>query len=404
MESNFSSAQIPEFTVSEFSSLFKKMVETSFQCIRIKGEISGLKLHTSGHMYFAIKDENAVLDGVCWRGSVSKLGFRPEEGMELICTGRITTYPGRSKYQMVVESMEISGVGTLLKLLEERKKKLNAEGLFDQSHKQELPFLPRIIGVITSATGAVIRDIMHRLEDRFPSHVLLWPVLVQGEGASEQIASAIEGFNTLSQKGQIPRPDVLIVARGGGSIEDLWCFNEENVVRAVFNSKIPIISAVGHETDTTLIDYTADRRAPTPTAAAEMAVPVRLELLGYTEELGHRSNRYMVKSLEHLTHRLTLLSGSLKSPKQLIEDKWLRLDDWSERLLNAQKNVLERKQRSFENVNALLKSYSYQRTLERGFTIIMDKEGTPIGSVKNANPNEELTIHWHDGERKVVSK
>ena len=405
MNSDISQTQPPQFTVSEFSSLFKKMVETSFQKIRIKGEISGLKHHSSGHMYFAIKDENAVIDGVCWRGSASKLGFKPEEGMELICTGRITTYPGRSKYQMVVEAMEVSGVGTLLKLLEERKKKLAAEGLFDPSHKKELPFLPKVIGVITSPTGAVIRDIMHRLDDRYPTHVLLWPVLVQGDGAADQIAAAIEGFNTqFIGTSTAPRPDLIIVARGGGSVEDLWCFNEENVARAVFASDIPIISAVGHETDTTLVDYVSDKRAPTPTAAAEMAVPVRLDLISYAQDLGNRTTQQITKNLENFAHKLELFAGTLKSPKQQIEDKWLRLDDWSERLKNAELNHFDRRKQLLSRLTDLLKSYSHQQTLERGFTITMDAEGRTINSSKSIKKDQQLTLHWHDGDKQVLAK
>ena len=270
---------MPEFSVSELSGALKRSVEEAFGGVRVRGEISGFKRAASGHLYMALKDENAVLDAVCWRGVAQKLQHRPEEGLEVIATGRLTIYPGRSKYQLVIESIEPAGEGALLKLLEERRRLLAAEGLFDESRKQPIPFLPEVIGIVTSPTGAVIRDILHRLRERFPRRVLLWPVPVQGSGAAERMAQAVHGFNRQLPAGTVPKPDVLIIARGGGSLEDLWCFNEEIVVRAVAESAIPVISAVGHETDTTLIDHAADLRAPTPTGAAEMAVPVRGELL-----------------------------------------------------------------------------------------------------------------------------
>ena len=269
------STNVQELSVSELSRALKRTVEDAYSYVRVRGEISGFKKAGSGHLYMTLKDTDAVIDAVCWRGSASRLMTKPEDGLEVIATGRLTTYPGRSKYQIVIEQMEMAGEGALLKLLEERRKKLADEGLFDESRKQPIPFLPEVIGVVTSPTGAVIRDILHRLSDRFPRHVLLWPVLVQGEGAAAQVAAAIEGFNRIAPGGQVPRPDLLIVARGGGSLEDLWGFNEEIVVRAAAASEIPLISAVGHETDTTLIDFASDRRAPTPTAAAEMAVPVQ---------------------------------------------------------------------------------------------------------------------------------
>ncbi len=272
-------SNLPEFTVSEISAALKRTVEDVYGHVRVRGEVSRPKMPGSGHLYLTLKDERAVLDAVCWRGTVSRLSIHPEEGMEVVATGRLTTYAGQSKYQIVIEQLELAGEGALLKLLEERRKRLAAEGLFDAARKRSLPFLPDVIGVVTSPTGAVIRDILHRLDDRFPRHVLLWPVPVQGEGAADKIAAAIAGFNGLAVGGPVPRPDLLIVARGGGSLEDLMAFNEEVVVRAAAASAIPLISAVGHETDTTLIDHAADRRAPTPTAAAEIAVPVRAELL-----------------------------------------------------------------------------------------------------------------------------
>ncbi|MEQ1889789.1 MAG: exodeoxyribonuclease VII large subunit, partial [Alphaproteobacteria bacterium] len=272
------STNLPELSVSELSAALKRLVEGEFGFVRVRGEISGFTRAASGHCYLTLKDDRSVIDAVMWKGTASSLRFKPEDGMEVVCSGKLTTYPARSKYQLVVEAMAPAGVGALLAQLEERRKKLAAEGLFDAARKRPLPYLPEVIGLVTSPTGAVIRDILHRLADRFPRHVLLWPVLVQGELAARQIAAAIEGFNRLTPGGAAPRPDVLIVARGGGSIEDLWAFNEEIVVRAAAASKIPLISAVGHETDTTLIDYASDLRAPTPTAAAEMAVPVRGEL------------------------------------------------------------------------------------------------------------------------------
>ena len=266
----------PEFTVSELSSALKRTVEDAYGHVRVRGEISGFRgPHSSGHCYFALKDENAKIDAVIWKSAHYRMRFKPQEGLEVIATGRLTTFPGKSTYQIVIEALEPAGIGALMALLEERKKKLAAEGLFEEARKQLLPWLPEVIGVVTSPTGAVIRDILHRLDDRFPRHVLVWPVRVQGEGSAEQVAAAIRGFNALPEGGRIPRPDVLIVARGGGSLEDLWSFNEEIVVRAAADSMIPLISAVGHETDITLIDFAADKRAPTPTAAAEMAVPVQ---------------------------------------------------------------------------------------------------------------------------------
>eukprot|EP01035_Chromulina_nebulosa_P041186 gene41186-55697_t len=281
--SNFFDSDSPtnltEFSVSELSGSIKRTIETAFDHVRVRGEISGYRgPHSSGHAYFSLKDDKARIDAVVWKGAFSKLKYRPEEGMEVIATGKITTFPGSSKYQIVIESLEPAGVGALMALLEERKQKLQAEGLFDRARKQLLPFMPRVIGVVTSPTGAVIRDILHRISDRFPVHVIVWPVKVQGDGAGIEIANAISGFNALAAGGPIGRPDVLIVARGGGSLEDLWCFNDEIVARAAASSEIPLISAVGHETDWTLIDYAADQRAPTPTGAAEIAVPVKADL------------------------------------------------------------------------------------------------------------------------------
>ncbi|HYD32908.1 MAG TPA: exodeoxyribonuclease VII large subunit, partial [Azospirillaceae bacterium] len=284
-------SNLPEFSVSDLSRAVKRTVEEAFGYVRVRGEVSQPKRHSSGHIYLRLKDSDAVIEAVCWRGTAMKLAVKPEEGMEVVVTGRLTTYPGRSQYQLVIESCELAGEGALLKMLEERKRRLAAEGLFAPERKQKLPFLPEVIAVVTSPTGAVIRDILHRLADRFPRRVLLWPVAVQGEGAAAQVANAIAGFNRLEPGGAVPRPDLIIVARGGGSLEDLMAFNEEVVVRAAAVSAIPLISAVGHETDTTLIDFAADVRAPTPTAAAEMATPVLAELRAAIENLSGRLHR-----------------------------------------------------------------------------------------------------------------
>ena len=326
---------LPEFTVSEISQAVKRTLEGSFERVRVRGEVSQPKYHSSGHLYLRLKDENAVLEAVCWRGTVGRLRLRIEEGMEVIATGRITTYPGGSKYQIVIDSVELAGEGALLKLLEDRRRKLAAEGLFDEARKKPIPLLPDVIGVVTSPTGAVIRDILHRFADRFPRRVLIWPVAVQGEGAAAQIAAAIRGFGTLAPGGKVPRPDVLIVARGGGSLEDLWAFNEEVVVRAAAECTIPLISAVGHETDTTLIDFASDRRAPTPTAAAEMAVPVRAELLTEVMERGRRMVGAMNRLVAERRVQVEGLGRGLPQPQRLLEDTAQRLDGWAERLANS---------------------------------------------------------------------
>lgn len=317
----------PEFTVSELSSALKRTVEDAYGNVRVRGEISGFRgPHSSGHCYFALKDASAKIEAVIWKGVHGRMRFRPQEGLEVIATGKLTTYPGSSKYQIVIEALEPAGVGALMALMEERKRKLAAEGLFDEARKQLLPYLPEVIGVVTSPTGAVIRDILHRLADRFPRRVLVWPVRVQGEGSAEQIAAAIHGFNALEEGGDIPRPDLLIVARGGGSLEDLWSFNEEIVVRAASESMIPLISAVGHETDITLIDFVSDRRAPTPTAAAEMAVPVRAELFVEVTGLARRSMLSWQREQERRRHELRSLSRALPSAGDVLAIPRQRLD------------------------------------------------------------------------------
>ncbi|HWK46463.1 MAG TPA: exodeoxyribonuclease VII large subunit [Stellaceae bacterium] len=349
-------SNMPVYTVGELSGALKRTIESAYGAVRVRGELSGVKRHGSGHIYLALKDADAVIDGVCWRGTVSRLALQPEDGMEVICTGRLTTFPGRSKYQLVIERMELAGEGALLKLLEDRKRRLAAEGLFAEERKRPLPYLPEVIGVVTSPTGAVIRDILHRLRDRFPRHVLLWPVAVQGEGAAAQIAAAIAGFNALpASAGGVPRPDLLIVARGGGSLEDLMAFNEEIVVRAAAASGIPLISAVGHETDTTLIDYASDRRAPTPTAAAEMAVPVRLDLLADLLQLGGRLGGATARLVGERGLRVEGLARGLPNPIGVIEVAAQRLDDRAERLDNAWAGVLRERMGRIAAAAALLK-------------------------------------------------
>ena len=434
---------VPEYTVSEISTALKRTVESGFDHVRVRGEISGFKRHSSGHLYYCLKDTEAVLDAVSWRGSVARLGIAPEDGMEVIASGRLTTYPGRSKYQMVVERLELAGQGALLKLLEDRRKKLAAEGLFDAGRKRPIPFLPEVIGVVTSPTGAVIRDILHRLADRFPRPVLLWPVAVQGEGAAEQVAAAIRGFNALEPTGAVPRPDLLIVARGGGSLEDLWAFNEEIVVRAAAESAIPLISAVGHETDTTLIDFASDKRAPTPTAAAEMAVPVRRELQVGLLDSGRRMAAASLRLFEERRLRVAHAARGLPDLRRRIDDRRQALDDRSERLANALPVWIERRravyrqiadrldpalrarrvaehalvervklrlgQQSERLVNAmrrcladrktaldgaarLLDTLSYEQVLRRGFALVRDADGAAVMSGEGAAAGDRWTV------------
>ncbi|MBP2299443.1 exodeoxyribonuclease VII large subunit [Azospirillum picis] len=337
-------SNLPEFTVGDLARRLKRSIEEEFGFVRVRGEISQPKKHSSGHCYMRLKDDTAVIEAVCWRGTVAKLAVKPEEGLEVIVTGRMTTYPGRSQYQLVIESMELAGEGALLKMLEERKRRLAAEGLFDPGRKKRIPFLPDVIGVVTSPTGAVIRDILHRLNDRFPRHVLLWPVAVQGERAAAEVTAAIEGFNRIQPgSGRVPRPDLIIVARGGGSLEDLMAFNEENVVRAAAASAIPLISAVGHETDTTLIDFASDLRAPTPTAAAEMAVPVRGELMAQILDDERRLLACASRAVEDRRNRVEGLARGLGDPRALLEGHAQRLDDRAERLNLAAASLLERR-------------------------------------------------------------
>ncbi|WP_425072505.1 exodeoxyribonuclease VII large subunit [Sagittula sp. S175] len=322
----------PEFSVSELSGAVKRAIEGGFGHVRVRGEVGRVSRPRSGHVYLDLKDDRAVIAGIMWKGVASKLATQPEEGMEVVATGRLTTFPGQSKYQIVIEDMVPAGAGALMAMLEKRKAMLAAEGLFDPSRKRPLPFLPEIIGVVTSPSGAVIRDILHRLRDRFPRKVLIWPVAVQGANCAPEVARAIEGFNRLTPGGALPRPDLLIVARGGGSVEDLWGFNEEIVARAAAASEIPLISAVGHETDTTLIDFVSDQRAPTPTAAAELAVPVRMELAAQNRDYGARMARAMGLRLEHRGQRLRDLGRALPRAETLLDGPRQRLDTLGDRL------------------------------------------------------------------------
>jgi len=325
-------SNLHEYTVSELSGAVKSTIEDSFALVRVRGELGRVSTPASGHVYLDMKDDRAVINGVIWKGMAGRLKIRPEQGMEVIATGRMTTFPGQSRYQIIIDTLEPAGEGALMALFEQRKKQLAAEGLFADDRKTPLPFLPQVIGVVTSPTGAVIRDILHRLRERFPMHVLVWPTLVQGKEAEKQITAAITGFNALPTDGPVPRPDVLIVARGGGSLEDLWCFNEESVARAAAASTIPLISAVGHETDTTLIDYVADRRAPTPTAAAEMATPVRAELMS---ELLNKQRRLLDGQSRLLTERRGALRAAVRGlgrPEDILGANSQRLDRFSDQL------------------------------------------------------------------------
>lgn len=413
------SEELEPLSISALSFALKGLVERQFGNVYVRGEVSGLKHHTSGHLYFSLKDDQSVLESVCWRGSLSRLDLIPQDGMEVLCKGKLTTYPGRSKYQMIVESLSLSGEGTLLKLLEERRRRLSAEGLFDETHKKPLPLLPNCIGIITSSTGAVIQDILHRLADRCPRHVLLWPVMVQGDKAAPQIIEAIQGFNSPSFP--LTRPDVLIVARGGGSLEDLWAFNDEDLARCVYASHIPIISGVGHEPDVTLIDYVADWRAPTPTAAAERAVPVRDELLFMLDNqrlraaraltrqthetqqrLDERTDRLMRTApvlLEKWSQSLAHLGHRLRRPQDVISQKQLLLDTLWARSKQATQQNLTLSSSHFHNLQNLLKSYSYTQTLERGFTLIQSQDGTYLKQTKDAKPGMAVNIIFQDGPR-----
>lgn len=345
----------PEFSVSEISGAIKRVIEGEFGRVRVKGEVGRVLVARSGHVYLDLKDDRAVLGSVIWKGQAARLPVQPEEGMEVVATGKLTTFPGQSKYQLVIDDIRPAGVGALMAMLEKRKMQLAAEGLFEADRKKPIPYLPEIIGVVTSPQGAVIRDILHRLRDRFPRKVLIWPVAVQGEQCAPQVTAAITGFNALTPGGAVPRPDVIIVARGGGSIEDLWGFNEEIVARAAAASGIPLISAVGHETDTTLIDYVSDRRAPTPTAAAEMAVPVRLELLAGVENYGARMSRAVSSDIERRGQRLRDLARALPRATDLHRPAAQRLDAALVRFEAALGGMLQQKKLELERAAAPLR-------------------------------------------------
>ncbi|MBA2919190.1 exodeoxyribonuclease VII large subunit [Sphingomonas sp. MAH-20] len=407
----------PALSVSELAFALKRVVEDSFGMVRLRGEISGYKRAASGHAYLTLKDDKACIDAVMWKTGVGALPFRPEDGIEVIATGKLTTYPGRSKYQIVIERLELAGEGALMLLLEKLKAKLGAEGLFDAGAKKKLPFLPRRIGVVTSPTGAVIRDILHRLEDRCPTHVTVWPVMVQGQGAAEQVAAAIAGFCRMPD-GQ--RPELVIVARGGGSIEDLWAFNEEVVVRAVAACTIPIISAVGHETDTTLCDYAADVRAPTPTAAAEMAVPVRAELRAYVRDQGTRMERCARRYHERAGERLHALTRLLPTPASLLDPQRQRVDDYGERLRRGLgrrvadargelarasgalrptllRTRLDRCADRLAAVWRLAQSVNPENLLARGYAWVEGRGGQVVTSAAQARSAVALSLHFADG-------
>lgn len=443
MPASTAPTNLPEVSVSELSLSLKRTVEEAFPYVRLRGEVSGYRgPHSSGHVYFSLKDESAKIDAIIWKGSFSRMRFKPEEGMEVIATGKVTTYPGKSSYQIVIDAIEPAGAGALMALLEERRKKLAAEGLFDETRKKPLPYLPRVIGVITSPTGAVIRDILHRVSDRFPRHVLVWPVRVQGETCGSEVAAAIAGFNAMGEGGPFPRPDLLIVARGGGSLEDLWGFNDEVVVRAAAASSIPLISAVGHETDFTLIDFAADRRAPTPTAAAEMAVPVRSELIALSRDRAARLVSCWSRMIERLKTELRGLARGVPSLDNLLAMPRQRLDACAARLpralranahahrvefskvaarhsphsiasryeryrerlatcgergLRARDHVLRNARNRLTSLGQLLNAFSHKSVLERGFALVRGADGLPVRSVKAAVSGAVLDIEVMDG-------
>ncbi len=404
-------------SVSEISALLKRHVESGFSHVRIRGEISGFKRAASGHLYLALKDENAKLDGVMWKGGAARLAFQPADGVEVIATGKLTTYPGRSNYQIVIETMEIAGEGALLALLEKLKVKLAGEGLFDPARKQPLPYLPRTIGVVTSPTGAVIRDILHRLADRCPTRVIIWPVLVQGQGAAAQIAAAVGGFSAMDGA---DRPDLVIVARGGGSVEDLWAFNEEVVVRAVAACSIPVISAVGHETDTSLCDFAADVRAPTPTAAAELAVPVRAELLAGLQAMGARCVRIVRRYQERAQERLDATARHLPTPDTLLGPQRQKVDDRGERLRRGLSHQIVAARGDLASASGALRpavltqkaararaqldqlwrvavTLNPDNILKRGYARVEKRGGGVVANVAGAKAAAALTLHFADG-------
>ena len=434
----------PPVSVSELSASLKRTVEDRFGHVRVRGEISGFKRAASGHCYLTLKDDKATLDTVLWKGCAAKLAFDAQDGIEVIATGKLTTYPGRSKYQLIADTLELAGEGALMQLLERLKAKLAGEGLFAEERKKALPFIPRRIGVVTSPTGAVIRDILHRLSDRFPSEVLVWPVQVQGDAAAGMVANALAGFNALPEG---ERPDLLIVARGGGSIEDLWAFNEEVVVRAIAASAIPVISAVGHETDTTLADYAADRRAPTPTAAAEIAVPVRSELAGFVAQQAMRMRGAADRRMQHAAERLEAQRRLLSDPRAMIDQRGQRIDDLGERLgaaLGARADraarklaehagalrpallerqhdvaaerlarvgldvrlvdrVLARAADQFSNRIRLMEQLHPERPLQRGYALISAPDGAALTTAASARAAGQFQVKFADGSLGAIA-
>jgi len=416
-----------EYSVSEISFAIKRCVENTFSLVRVKGEIFGAKKADSGHWYLSLKDENAVLSAVCWKGVAAHLPVKIEDGLEVVATGKITTFAGKSSYQLVIEQLEVAGVGALLKLLEERKQQFLKEGLFDQTHKKPIPFLPKVIGVVTSPSGAVIRDIIHRVKDRFACRIVVWPTAVQGEGAADKIASAIIGFNALKKGDKIPKPDVLIVARGGGSLEDLWPFNEEVVIRAVYESDIPIISAVGHETDTMLIDYVADLRAPTPTGAAEFAVPVKAEIEAGLQTLDARQKTAFIRYVKILKERLEGFKRGIPNLSQILADFRQRFDERADRLKSNMKllldlktrdvlniglkpyyiqNLIEKRKTALFHLRQRLEAVSIEQVLKRGFAWVTDRHFNTIYGATKAKRAGELNVRFVDGivKTKVVEE
>ncbi|MFK7902624.1 MAG: exodeoxyribonuclease VII large subunit [Nitratireductor sp.] len=438
-----------EVSVSEISGKLKRVVEDTFGHVRVRGEITGYRgPHSSGHMYFALKDERARIEAVVWRGVAGKLKHRPEEGLEVIASGKLTTYPGSSKYQIVIDNIEPAGAGALMALLEERKKKLGAEGLFGEERKQLLPYMPKVIGVITSPTGAVIRDVLHRISDRFPLHVLVWPARVQGETCGAEVSQAVRGFNALEHGGSIARPDLIIVARGGGSIEDLWGFNDEALVRAVADSEIPVISAVGHETDWTLVDLAADMRAPTPTGAAEMAVPVKNDLQAHVESLNARLSSGISRSIDNARNGLKAAGRGMPTPDTLFAMPRRQLDEYASRLANGLTSATQKKQIRFQAVQGrlnpnllmpvvakrnqelgflsrrlnqavtsnkekasirvvqagrLLQSYKYSNILDRGFAIVRSQNGEVITSASKVVMGDAHAVQFADASISMVA-
>lgn len=416
---------IPEYSVTEISKSIKQVLDDTFGYVRVRGEISGLKQAASGHVYLNLKDESAIINGIIWKSNVSRLSFQPHDGLEVICKGRLTTgysdrYPGRSDYSIHIDSLMPAGEGALMALLEQRKKKFAASGLFDQIHKKHIPEYPHRIGVITSPTGAVIQDILHRIEERYPLNVILWPVPVQGDDSSELITQAIRGFNNIDIEESI-KPDVIIVARGGGSIEDLWAFNEENIVNAVFESKIPIISAIGHETDTTLIDLVSDLRAPTPTAAAEFVTPVKSELyevvrkaqkeLDQNIEFSIDEKKQHFKLVDHkLPANLKLFINTLNSNfltissrlntkilREQLKSKIDTLNNYSNRIRISSKQYISSRIEKINSVSKLIESLSYKSVINRGYAVIRNSNKKPVQKISDILIDNEINIELKDG-------